>query len=200
MTRETATTIAICVALVVGFAIGVSPVFSLHKDLENTRDQIEGLWEVIDVQTELIKAQRDSLKEYTDAEQIILDAGVDSASSRVLATYIVDFARAKGLDSRVVLAVAHTESRFKVNAVSEAGALGVLQVMPGIWGVEFEDECGYWYRGDARTNICIGVHILARNLSLTNDLRDALSMYYCGYPASKSRVGAAYADKVLALV
>ena len=138
--------------------------------------------------------------DYNYAEQTIRDAGVDSVAAKELAGYIVGYAHAQRLSPRVVLAVARVESTFRRDVVSSAGALGVMQVMPLIWGVEFQDECGYWYKGDARTNICIGVHILARNLNLTNDLEDALSMYYCGYPAHRSRVGTEYAAKVMRLV
>lgn len=186
---------AILCTITAALLVGMDHVTQQH--VIPLREMNKQLFFEIQQQNATIDSLRQELEEYQHAQETIEATGIATAEAKELAGYIVDYSRRNNLNPRVVLAVAHTESRFDRRAISHMGALGVMQVMPRIWGRRFEDECGYWYRGDARTNICIGVHILAQNFELTQDLTDALSMYYCGHPAHKSRVGRMYAETVL---
>jgi soluble lytic murein transglycosylase-like protein len=84
-------------------------------------------------------------------------------------------ARRAGLQPELVLAVIEVESNFDRFAISEAGALGLMQVMP-FWLEELE-------QGDAnlfhlRTNLRIGTTILRYYLDRERgDLRRALARY-----------------------
>jgi Soluble lytic murein transglycosylase and related regulatory proteins (some contain LysM/invasin domains) len=89
-----------------------------------------------------------------------------------------------GLDPALVFAVIRTESSFDPNAVSRAGAKGLMQIMPATaeWvafrtKTEFDEsrifEPGY--------NINIGCHLLSYLLEKYNgDLRFALAAYNAG--------------------
>lgn len=73
-------------------------------------------------------------------------------------------ARAEGVDERLLLAVAHTESRFNPMARSPAGAIGLMQLMPAT--ARQYDRSGTANLWDASTNARIG----ARHLRYLLDL------------------------------
>jgi soluble lytic murein transglycosylase-like protein len=73
-------------------------------------------------------------------------------------------ARAEGVDERLLLAVAHTESRFNPLAQSPAGAIGLMQLMPAT--ARQYDRSGRANLWDVSTNARIG----ARHLRYLLDL------------------------------
>ena len=96
---------------------------------------------------------------------------------------VIKEARSLGLPASLALAVAHVESNFDPQAVSHAGARGVMQIMPatalGEYGIHRNK---LW---DPRTNIRLGLHYLGRLIGRYGGRTDlALSFYNGG-----SRVG-----------
>jgi soluble lytic murein transglycosylase-like protein len=93
-----------------------------------------------------------------------------------------------GLIPELVLAVIHTESRFDRYAISQAGALGLMQIMP-FWLKELNQPDANLF--DIGTNLRIGCTILKYYLDKENgDLRRALARY------NGSAGRRAYPDKV----
>jgi soluble lytic murein transglycosylase-like protein len=93
-------------------------------------------------------------------------------------------ATAYALDPKLVEAVAWRESRFRLNALSDKGAIGVMQLMPGTardLGVDPHDPA---------QNIRGGALYLRRMLSTFNgDVRLALAAYNAGPAAVRKHGG-----------
>jgi soluble lytic murein transglycosylase-like protein len=101
-----------------------------------------------------------------------------------LAHSIVAEARRHELDTALVLAVMHVESRFNAFAVSPVGALGLMQIMPAT-GEELAARYGVHWSGqqtlfDPLVNVKLGVAYL-KELSVRYDsVPTALAAYNWG--------------------
>lgn len=100
----------------------------------------------------------------------------DEAHVRRIAVALVREGMAADVDPRLLLAVVRVENPWlEPGALSPAGAVGLMQVMPfhaGAWGCESEDLT------DPETNVCHGTRILAHALRrLDGDLERALLRY-----------------------
>lgn len=80
-----------------------------------------------------------------------------------------------GLSSALVDAVAWTESRYRANARSRTGAIGVMQLMPGT-----ARELGVGDASDPARNIKAGALYLRAQLDRFNDVERALAAYNAG--------------------
>lgn len=70
-----------------------------------------------------------------------------------------ELAQQQLIDPRLMLAVSRVENRGAVpDAISSAGAIGLMQVMP-LWRGTFASQCGDLGLFDPRTNVCYGVRI-----------------------------------------
>jgi len=101
-----------------------------------------------------------------------------------------------GVSSRLALAVARVENPSGDSlAVSKAGAVGLMQVLPKYWGHAFEEECGCGALTGRRRNACVGVRALKEKLMQKKTTREALCAYHgsSGYPAACQK----YASDVL---
>lgn len=99
--------------------------------------------------------------------------------------YFRDAADIIGYDWTLIAAIAYTESRFDSTAISEAGALGVMQVMPNtLRGFEIPDSMHL----DTRTNIMAATELLVALDKKFKYIRDknerinfVLASYNAGY-------------------
>jgi len=107
-----------------------------------------------------------------------------------------EFALAEGLDPGLVMALAYLESGWRQDAVSVAGARGVMQIMPatGAWleqevfGYDLDIEYSMY------DNIKAGTRYLRILFDATGDVWPALASYYQGY--AKLSQGIVYQDTV----
>ncbi len=97
---------------------------------------------------------------------------------------LVAFADDYSLDPALVAAIVRCESRFRADAVSHRGAIGLMQIMPdtGAWiaqqlgALGFEIDLLY----DANLNLQFGTWYLRHLLNRFGDRADALAAYNAG--------------------
>ena len=99
-----------------------------------------------------------------------------------------------GIDPLLVLAVIAIESSFDPNAVSLAGAEGLMQVVPRYHGDTLEEHGGSDSVRNPETNILVGTHILEQYIRRTGSLEAGLQRYN----GALSDVSGRYSRKVLA--
>jgi len=135
---------------------------------ENSTEFEDVLDKVSKEQTEEVSA---SESKYTNPDDLVV---VDSPAS--LECYFEEAADTYGVPIALIKAVAKAESNFNANAVSSAGAQGVMQLMPATAkGLGVEDSF------DARQNIMGGTKLLAQNLTKYNgSVKLALAAYNAG--------------------
>ena len=93
-----------------------------------------------------------------------------------------------GLDADLIRAVIQAESSYNQNAVSSAGAQGLMQLMPGTAA-----SLGVTDSFDAQQNIFAGTKYLKQQLERFGDLRLALAAYNTG-PSRVASYGIVDAD------
>lgn len=122
---------------------------------------------------------------------------------------IMDQAAAEfGVDPRLVKAVATVESAWQQGAVSPAGAIGIMQIMPGtaeyMETIVFQQELNEDI--SAQDNIRMGVKLLNVLIESTGTERDAVAAYYQGltptqagvyYPDTQGYVASVFAARFL---
>lgn len=85
-----------------------------------------------------------------------------------------------GLDPRVVTAIISVESGGNPDAVSRAGAIGLMQVMPREAGEVFRDRPQRQWLFDPVINIAVGCRILSADVRYYKDLDKAVMAYFAG--------------------
>ncbi len=96
---------------------------------------------------------------------------------------VTRYATIYGLDEALVYAVIRAESNFDPNAVSSAGARGLMQLMPGTAA-----EMGVTDIFDPTQNVAGGTQYLSKMLELFKDKKLALAAYNAG-PENVKRHG-----------
>ncbi|MGJ8691270.1 MAG: lytic transglycosylase domain-containing protein [Thalassotalea sp.] len=126
-----------------------------------------------------------------------------SYSTHDVKSIIIEQAQQQQLAPALALAVAKVESDFNVKAISEAGARGVMQIMPQtaekVFGVHRDRLF------DVETNIHLGVKFLQQLITRYEQRLDLALSHYNGGSAVKGKNGSykvipstqAYVDKVL---
>lgn len=75
-------------------------------------------------------------------------------------------ARRAGVPADLAIAVSHVENWTGDSmAVSSAGAVGIMQVMPKYWQDAFPEACGAGSLFERRRNACVGVRVLGLYLA-----------------------------------
>ncbi len=129
-------------------------------------------------------------------------AKMSSAARQEIAAMVQAAARRHGVDADLALAVAVAESDLQPQAVSTAGATGVMQLMP-----ETARSLGVRNTFDPRENIDGGVRYLKQMLTaFGGDVVRAVAAYNAGPDAVRQYAGVppypetrAYVNKVLSL-
>jgi len=127
-----------------------------------------------------------------------------------LARLVVAEARRAGIDPGLALAVIRVESSGRPTAVSHAGAVGLMQLLPETAAAEAE-RLGLPWTGpeslhDPYLNVRVGIHYLARLIDRFGDLETALAAYNAGptriarFLRRRAELPEGYARRVLSRV
>ena len=122
----------------------------------------------------------------TSADTTVATASV--ANSTAYDSIIEAASETYGLDADLIRAVIQTESSYNQNAVSSAGAQGLMQLMPGTAA-----SLGVTDSFDAQQNIFAGTQYLKQQLARFGDIRLALAAYNTG-PSRVASYGISDAD------
>ncbi len=106
---------------------------------------------------------------------VVVEASRGASLATPYAGLIQVAAEAHGLDPALVAAVVEQESAFQVQAVSPAGAMGLMQMMPGTAA-----ELGLLEPFDAAANLDAGTEYLAWLIDRYGDVGLALAAYNAG--------------------
>jgi len=118
------------------------------------------------------------------------DLGIEKLDA--LAATVVKASRAQKLEPTLVLAVIEVESRFDPYAVSDKGALGLMQILPAT-GAEVARRIGIPWRGpatlfDPHANVRLGAAYLHQLLDRYASVRVALAAYNQGPGSIEARL------------
>jgi len=138
-------------------------------------------------------------------EDLMRTQRLDSARADSIATYAVREAYIRGISPAIIFGVMLTENaRFISGALSNVGAVGLMQVYPKIWQKkQFSDSLGTDLASDS-TNVRYGVFILSQYFNphtrggqvRTRDYRSALLHYNGCVTGSNTPNCKSYPDKV----
>ncbi len=108
---------------------------------------------------------------------------LSSADVERYSSYILTYSKQYDVDYKLVAAVIAQESKFKVNAKSRVGALGLMQVMPTTGkNVAQKLKLPHYNLLDAKDNIQIGVKFISMlHKEYHGDINLMLAHYNGGY-------------------
>lgn len=103
---------------------------------------------------------------------------------RQLAELIYLAGRENKIDPEMILAVILTESSFRDDAVSNKGAIGLMQLLPST-AAEMSNELRMKWRGDktlydSQQNVRLGAYYLRKMMEAFDDMQTALIAYNAG--------------------
>jgi soluble lytic murein transglycosylase len=152
-----------------------------------------------DAQVQRLKqkvAQLEEAEHLDEAERLgvlkaVAQSGLPERQQKRLAVAIVREAKLNGVDPMLVVAIIRCESSFNNYAVSNVGAMGLMQVMPdtGKWLA----ERGGWALGrpsnlfDSELNVQLGTAYIAELIARFGSVEKALVAYNAG-PALAKRI------------
>ena len=138
-------------------------------------------------------------------EDLMRTGQVDSARADSIATFAVREAYIRNISPAIIFGVMLTENaRFISGAMSNVGAVGLMQVYPKVWlRKEFSDSLGHDLASDS-TNVRYGVFILSKYFNprtksgavRTRDYRSALLRYNGCVKGTNTPNCKTYPDKV----
>lgn len=197
-------TLTLIVMLVLGFLVGAR--------YQHVMDNADGLQGLVKVQKQKIAQLRTSnahlttlvrLREVLTENRIRLPRKAVEA----MATRIDRVSQRYSISPEMIFAVIQTESSFDPMALSNKGAMGLMQLLPSTaravaqeLNIEWTDNRILW---DPGTNIEMGTYYLRSLLSRFNDVEVALAAYNQGptrvaaMQATNVTLPAAYSTRVL---
>jgi len=101
--------------------------------------------------------------------------------------FIVDEANKQGVDPALALAIAKVESNFNSDALSSAGAKGIMQIMPATAEKEF--GVSRYRLFNAKTNIRLGIRFINQLLNAYDQRVDIALSHYNGGSAVRGKHG-----------
>lgn len=123
-------------------------------------------------------------------QAVLVWMGENSAMPVHVLEKIYNAAAATG-NRDLILAICLVESNFNPHLKSSKGAIGLMGIMPGVWLEELKVQGIIGKKKDLYKisgNIAAGAYVLARYLSETNDLSQALTRYVGGATWYATRV------------
>ncbi len=155
------------------------PLMESISEINNTgKGRPEGTT-ILSKNAKTFKNVLDGVKAAGTAEKTVSGTAntLDSIFKKAASTY--------GISEKILKAVAKTESDFQVTAVSKAGAMGIMQLMPAT-----AKELGVSDPFNPEQNIMGGAKLLASNLKeFGGDLKLALAAYNAGSGAVRKYDG-----------
>ena len=127
-----------------------------------------------EVPVETIKyVKRSGLKTPTDELINVLNSKIDPEIAKIIAEHTEKASVKYGLPIPLILSVMRKESNFNPLAVSKAGAVGLMQVMPNIHTKRYEGRNLY----HISTNVDVGCQILREYLDTEGTLDKMFHAY-----------------------
>ena len=155
-------------------AVLTTEVESLNRELEAADEKIASVaGEVADL-NQFLASQ--TARDIILLKILILSPDIDQDLARAIAGNLHHYAEVYGQDPDLALAIMAIESNFKPEAVSSAGAIGLMQVMPQwkkVLGIKQE-------LNEVETSIKYGLVILNFYREMYKDLEMALTAYNRG--------------------
>lgn len=111
------------------------------------------------------------------AEQISNHFNRDLDTALKFASWIVEAAESESIDDSLLTGIIATESSFRVDVVSSAGAVGPSQIMPVYW----EDYCESLDLYQPEDNIFCAAQIVVYLREQCEDESCVIKSYYIGY-------------------
>ena len=118
--------------------------------------------------------------------------GINLDRAHEFAGWILEAADRQQLAPELIASLVFTESSFRKQARSSAGAIGPAQVKPHYWA----QFCGVRDLHDPEQNIYCGAQVLAHFVERCGGLECALASYNVGFNAWQRPAGARYVSRI----
>jgi soluble lytic murein transglycosylase len=131
-------------------------------------------------------------------ERHLQDGRTDLSSEQIpsVAKLLYEEASSHGIDYRLALAIMAVESNFRTDAISQAGARGIMQIRPilassiaKVAGIPYQDETDLF---EPANNVRFGLYYLSWLTSIFKNTNEVLLAYNVGHNRAKrllSRTG-----------
>jgi soluble lytic murein transglycosylase len=158
--------------IVIGLVLTIMSIFLLTKNAAIVKEKKEERRERLIVSLAAEKIEKEA-------------ANTDRQTLEEVVTAIYRASKRKGIDYRIVLALAKVESNFRNDAISPKGARGLLQIKPSVaesiakdLGIRLNSKKSLH---EFEKNVLIGTHILSSLIEEFYDIHRALSAYNMGH-------------------
>ena len=194
-----------------GVLVGLVLAFMIGAGAQARLGGVADLRSLVDVQQRRIEDLSDETERLNTVARVydfLDDLRVRLPRENVdrIATSVHLAARRYQMEPEMILAVIRTESAFNVNALSNKGAVGLMQILPST-AREIARELSMEWRGadllrDPSANIAMGTYYLTKLLGQFQDMAVALTAYNHGPGAvaemnqAKLALPMGYAEKV----
>ena len=182
--RDTLLVVVTLAAIIVGIRV-TNPIFanqpdvvsSLTRDLPITKAVLDTMSPVRDTLRAAIVALPEFERDrQAFAADLVATGHMDPSRADTVAYYAVREAYLRGIPPAVVFGVMLTEnSRFVSSALSNVGAVGLMQVYPKVWLKALQEKLGADLATDS-TNLKYGVYILSTYIKTNNGATAAASV------------------------